>query len=398
MRFIIIFIFILLNANELQITKYITNKNPKIYVEYLNSNNKINSLLKIDSNIISHYKLEGFKKISSLTDTNLDKYTGYDYLLRFKYENNKLVALLYDLLSKKVLIYKQYKIPNFNLYPFLVHSLSYDINSALNFIPVPWIKRKIVYSVNIAPKENDIFIADITLKYRKKIIAGGMNIFPKWVDKNQTSIYYTKFLNKPTLLKYNLRTGKTTKILSSEGMLVVSDVKGDNLLLTLALNDQPDIYEYNLNSKKLKRLTTYPGIDVSGKFYGDDILFISDRLGNPNVYKKNLKTDIISKVIYYSKNQISFTTYKDNIVISTRETNKAFAKNTFNLLLVKKNSFDVKRLTMTGKNIYPVFSNDGSTILFIKQNNFNSKLGIIRLKENKIFYFKLNRVLQSFDF
>jgi TolB protein len=281
----------------------------------------------------------------------------------------------------------------------MIHALSYDINSKLGFEPIPWIKRKIVYSVNMAPKESAIFISDITLTYRKKIVSGGFNIFPKWADRAQTEIYYTKYLREPTLFKYNIYTGKKTRVMVSSGMLIVSDVDFDNnkLLLTLAPNDQPDIYEYNLYSKSLKRITKYTGIDVNGHFYGNNILFISNRLGNPNVYQKNLSTGIVKKVIYYSKNQISLTAYNDDIVISSRETNNALGNNTFNLLLVNKNSDDIKRLTLGGKNMLPVFSNDGSTIFFIKEYHFNSKIGIIRLKENKIFYFRLSKIIQSFD-
>jgi len=66
--------------------------------------------------------------------------------------------------------------------------------------------------------------------------------------------------------------------------------------------------------------------------------------------------------------------------------------------MINKNSNKVRRLTFGGKNMLPVFSKDGSTVLFIKEYNFSSKLGIIRLKENKVFYFKINRKMQSFDF
>ena len=397
--FLLIFIFLSLNAKDLQITKYVINEKPKILLEYVHTNNKINHMLKVDTSLISHYELIKGKHIDSLTKIDFDNYSGYNYLLRIDYHDNNLFAVLYDLISHKVVLYKKYKINNFNSYPFMIHALSYDINLKLNCTPVPWIKKKIVYSVNIAPKENDIFISDITLTYRKKIIAGGFNIFPKWANKEQTEIYYTKYLNKPTLFKYNIYTGDKQKILTSDGMLVVSDVRENKILLTLAPNDQADVYEYDLINKKLTRLTKYTGIDVNGKFYGDDkILFISNRLGNPNVYQKNLINNIIKKVIYYSKNQISLAAYNNNIVISTRETNKAFSSNTFNLLLIKNNSGDIKRLTFGGKNILPVFSDDGSTILFIKEYKFSSKLGIIRLNENKIFYFRLSKIIQSFDF
>jgi TolB protein len=55
-------------------------------------------------------------------------------------------------------------------------------------------------------------------------------------------------------------------------------------------------------------------------------------------------------------------------------------------------------LTFGGKNILPSFSEGGDSIIFIKEYKFNSKIGIIRLKENKIYYFKLNKKIQSFDF
>jgi TolB protein len=399
--FLLLLIFLYLNADELKITKYITNQKPKIYVEYVNSNKKLNHMLKIDSKIISHYDMKIGGKTKSLTHMDISKYKGYNYLLRINYKNKILTALLYDLIAKKIKLYKKYKIPNFNSYPFMIHALSYDINSKLGFNPIPWIKRKIVYSVNMAPKENAIFIADITLTYRKKLISGGFNIFPKWANKSQTEIYYTKYLREPTLFKYNIYTGKKTRIMSSNGMLIVSDVDFNNhkLLLTLAPNDQPDIYEYNLDSRKLNRITKYIGIDVNGHFYGNNsILFISNRLGNPNVYQKNLDSGIVKKVIYYSKNQISLTAHNNAIVISSRETNKAFSNNSFNLLLINKNNNNVKRLTFGGKNISPVFSNDGSSIFFIKEYNFNSKIGIIRLKEKKIFYFRLSKIIQSFDY
>jgi len=381
--------------------KYITNQKPKIYVEYLNSNHKLNHMIRLDTTIISHYDIKMGGKVKNLTSIDFAKYKGYNYLLRFNYQHKILTAVLYNLVTKKTDMYKKYKIPNFNSYPFMIHSLSYDINSKLGFNQIPWIKRKIVYSINIAPKENDIFIADITLTYRKRVISGGFNIFPKWANKSQTEIYYTKYLRAPTLFKYNIYSGKKTRIMSSNGMLIVSDVDFDKkrLLLTLAPHDQPDIYEYDLNNKSLVQLTNYVGIDVSGKFYkNDSILFISNRLGNPNVYQKSLESGIVKKVVQYSKNQISLTAHNNDIVISTRETNKAFGGNTFNLLSVNRENNSIKRLTFGGKNMLPAFSPDGGSLFFIKEYRFNSKLGIIRLKENKIFYFRLSKIIQSFDF
>jgi len=196
----------------------------------------------------------------------------------------------------------------------------------------------------------------------------------------------------------NLRTGKMEKILTSQGLLIVSDVKKDKLLLTLAPNGQPDVYEYDLNDKKLTKLTDYKGIDVNGKFWGDDkVVFVSDRYGTPMVFSKNLKNGRIQRVLYHGKNQVGVDAYKNYLVVSTRETNNAFSKNTFNLFLVNKDDDSLKRLTFKGQNSYPNFSVDGNSIMFIKRENFYSKIGIIRLNENKVFYYPLPKILQSFD-
>jgi len=398
--FLIFFIIVFINAKNFEIIKYVTNDKPKIVMEYQTLPKKISSLILKDTKLISHYSIDIKNKISNIKQSvNIKEYNGYNYLLRVNYKNKSLYVILYDLLKHKIILNKIYKIATFNIYPFMVHSLSYDINEKLSFAPIDWIKRKIIYSIYMAPKEQSIFLADITLTYRKKLISGGLNIFPKWANKEQTEIYYTKLQNQPVLYKYNIYTGKKRRILSSSGMLIVSDVKKNNLLLTLAIDDQPDIYLYNLDNKSLKRLTDFKGIDVNGQFYGDDkIVFISDRLGYPNVYQKDLANGIVSKIIYHGKNHISVSTHQNNVVISSRETHKEFGNNTFNLLLLNKNNDFVKRLTFKGKNMLPIFTNDGSTILFIKEYKFNSKLGIIRLKENKIFYFKISRKIQSFDF
>jgi len=397
---ILFFSILILQAQNLEIIKYVNNTQPKIVVEYNNLPNKLQKLLLKDTTIISHYSLDIKNQIKNITSPiSASQYNGYNYLLRLNYKNKVLTALLYDLLSHKVILYKKYKIPAFNVYPFMIHSLSYDINSKLGFKAINWIKRKIVYSIYMAPKEQSIFVSDITLTYRKRIISGGLNIFPKWADDTQSEIYYTKLERQPVLYKYNIHTGVKEKILTVPGMLIVSDVKNDKLLLTLAVHDQPDIYEYDINSKSLKRITTFIGIDVNGQFYDDNkIVFISNRLGYPNVYQKNLSNDEVSQFIFHGKNHISVSAYKDKVIVSSRETNNEFDNNTFNLLLINKDTAFVKRLTFGGKNMLPVFSKDGSTILFIKEYKFNSKLGIIRLNENKIFYFKLNRIIQSFDF
>ena len=163
----------------------------------------------------------------------------------------------------------------------------------------------------------------------------------------------------------------------------------------MAPKGQTDIYEYNLKSKRLRKITFYPGIDVSGKFWKNDYVFISDRFGVPYLFEK--RGSKVIKVMYHGKNQIGVDTYNNLLVVSTRESDKSFGANTFNLFLLNKNDDSLKRLTFKGQNSYPNFSVDGNSIMFIKRENFYSKIGIIRLNENKVFYYPLPKILQSFD-
>jgi TolB protein len=293
---------------------------------------------------------------------------------------------------------KIYRSNSYAYFPFLVHKAVYDINEYFSLPHAKFLIRKVIYSMLVAPKQANIYLADYTLSYKKRIVSGGLNIFPKWADEKQNIIYFTKIKRLPILYRLNLRTGKMKRILTSQGLLIVSDVKKDKLLLTLALNNQPDIYEYDIKSRKLTKLTSYKGIDVSGKFLGDDkIIFVSDRFGMPMVFSKDLKNGAVQRILYHGKNQVGVDVYKDYLVISTRESNNAFSKNTFNLFLVNENDDSLKRLTFKGQNSYPNFSVDGNSIMFIKKENFYSKIGIIRLNENKVFYYPLPKILQSFD-
>lgn len=375
--FLIVGLFLF--ANELVITKYFNIK-PKIAINFSGDKNVL-KILKMDLTVLDHFNF------------TINKENNATYKFDFSYNNNTLRVKYF--VNGKMNVEKIYKSNSYAYFPFLVHKAVYDINEFFKMPKAKFLIRKVVYSLLVAPKEANIYIADYTLSYKKLIISGGLNIFPKWADENQNIIYYTKYERLPTLYKFNLRTGKREKILTSQGILIVSDVKKDKLLLTLALNGAPDVYEYNLKNKKLTQITKYPGIDVNGKFWGEKIVFISDRYGTPFVFSKSKLG--IERVLYHGKNQVGLDAYKNYLVISSRETDNAFSSNTFNLFLVNKEDDSLKRLTFKGQNSYPNFSVDGNSIMFIKTENFYSKIGIIRMRENKIFYYPLNKRLQSFD-
>jgi len=318
------------------------------------------------------------------------------YVIRFKmYEDdNKALNIQLKLLQNDgIKINKTYRISKKSLYMFISHSIAYDINKFMEAPSVEWMKRKVVFARMVASKRSELVVADYTLTYQSIVIKGGFNIFPKWANKAQTEIYYSSLDGfKPTLNHYNLRTGKISKVISSDGIMICSDVSRDSmeLLLTMARDGQPDIYLYNIKTKRLTRETRYSGIDVNGQFMGENkIVFISSRLGYPNVFSKTLGESDVEQMVYYGKSNAACSANREYIVYKARESSDSFAKNTFNLHLISTKTDSIRRLTATGVNEFPRFSNDGDAIIFIKNYQNQSAIGIIRLHHNKNYLFPL---------
>ena len=296
---------------------------------------------------------------------------------------------------------QNYTLNNIEQYPFLAHKSVKESVNFLGLAPVEWMDHKILIARTNNPRKSQIIMADYTLTYQKVIIDGGLNLFPKWGNEEQSVFYYTSYDNDmPTLFRYDLRNNQATKILSSGGMVVASDVnrKGDKILITMAPQDQPDVYLYDLNSKNLTKLTNYSGIDVNANFIGEDeskVVFVSDRLGYPNIFIQNIGSTSAEQVVFHGRNNSAVSTYKDFLVYSSREPNQA---GVFNIYLMSINKEDIRQLSANGKNLFPRFSSDGGSIVFIKYLGAQSALGVIRVNANKTFYFPLKvGKIQSID-
>ncbi len=369
---------------------------------------KFSKLLLGDLQVTSHFSTNptiGYAKLSDPID--FARYKDVAYLLRYKlsyddFGNLQAKAILYDTKTAQPLFQKLYRLKERERYPFIAHKIVYDLNEALHFPDVSFLKSFVIFSKYIGPKRSDIVLSDYTLTYQKTIVHGGLNIFPKWADKEQRSFYYTDMQGLPTLYKVDIYKGVRTKILSGEGMLVCSDVSedGSRLLLTMAPNAQPDIYEYDIHTHALRRVTRYPGIDVNGNYIENEtrVVFVSDRLGNPTIFAKRIGSRAVERIVYHGKNNSALNSFGHYIVYSSRETDNAFGQNTFNLYLTSTTSDYIRRLTANGVNIFPRFSSDGETVLFIKEYRRQTALGVIRLKYNKSYIFPLyTGKIQSID-
>jgi TolB protein len=372
--------------------------------------NKIAKVLEQDLNVSGHFEVKNekvmlafnerpnFVMLRNKTDlmVNLSVgQSGFGGLL--------LLIKMYDVNSGTLVLDKSFSSSKADRYVFLAHRSAIAINDYMNAPKIAWMDKFVIFSRYMNARQSEIVIADYTLAYQKTIVKGGLNIFPKWAGNAQESFYYTTYnRGKPTLVKTNLFTGQSTDILSSDGMIICSDVSSDGskLLLTMSPDNQPDIYLYNTYSRSKTRITDYKGIDVGGSFVENDtkVVFVSDRLQHPNIFVQQIGSRAVERLVYHGKNNSAATAYKNYIVYSSREGDNEFAKNSFNLYLVSTKDDFIRRLTTNGKNQFPKFSADGESVLFIKQYENTSSVGILRLNYDKSFLFPLKGGnIQSID-
>jgi len=359
-----------------------------------------------DLNVISLFNVDRFHRVTHYNDTDvMVENKDMNYVLRYKMfedDNGALNVNMKIIQDSSEVFSKSYKVSRQNIYMFVSHAMAYDINEFMGEPSVAWMKRKVIFSRIVGAKKSEIVISDYSLAYQHVIVKGGFNVFPKWANYAQNSFYYTSLDGlEPTLKHVDIKTVKVTNIISSDGMMICSDVShdGKTLLLTMAKNGQPDIYTYNIVTKKYKRETVYGGIDVNAQFMDKNrIIFISSRLGYPNVFSKRLDTKEVEQMVYYGRSNSACSSNGEYIVYKARETSNAFDKNTFNLHLISMKTDFIRRLTATGINEFPRFSRDGDAILFIKNYKSQSSIGIIRLNHNKNYLFPLKYgKVQSMD-
>jgi len=329
-----------------------------------------------------------------------------EYVLKYtmsQTQGTKLSIRLLRASDGKEFFKKSYAISSAAKMPFLVHKAVSDINKALRYPSIDWINRYVIFSRYLTPKRSEIVLADYTFTYEKTIIRGGLNLFPKWADKKQRSFYYTSYRGLiPTLYRLNIYNGARSKVASSEGMMVCSDVSidGKRLLLTMAPQGQPDIYELNLATGEKTKITHFNGIDVNGKYVDDEgrMVFVSNRLGYANIFMKDIRGSAVSQIVYHGRNNNACDAYGEKIVYASRESSSAFGHNRFNLYLTSINSTTTRPLTTTGSNQFPRFSSDGSVILYIKQTKSGSSVGYINLQSKQSLLFPINgRKIQAID-
>ena len=393
------------------------NTLPKILVSVSNDTTEVVTLNKIKKTLVKDLEVSGHFEVKilenqikyeespdvlTLSNQGVDLYLNLSAKLDASGEY-RLFTKLFDINARALLLEKVYTSSQEERYPFLAHRTAISINELFKAPSIEWMDKFVLFSTYQGPGKANIMIGDYTLTYKKTVVTGGLNIFPKWADSEQKSIYFTSYsYDKPTLVKLNIFNRKREIIMQSDGMIACSDINddGSKILVTAAPNNQPDVYLVDTRTKKKTLVTKYSGIDVGAQFLENDsrIVFVSDRLGSPNIFAQDINSSGVEKLVYHSKNNSSATTYKNNIVYSSKDSDNELGEKSFNLYLMSTKSDSLKRLTSSGINQFPKFSQDGESLLFIKTYNGNSSVGIIRLDFNKSFLFPLTGGrIQSID-
>jgi len=359
-----------------------------------------------DLKISGHFLPDRTHHYGSVTNgTIAPSLKSKDYVLKYALSQSgglKATVKLFNASDASLLAVKDYGIGSANKYPFLAHKIISDINAVLKYPDVSWLNRYVIFSRYTTAKRSVIILADYTMQYQKTVIRGGLNLFPKWADPQQKSFYYTSFNGAlPTLYRLNIYNGSKTRITSSQGMLVCSDVSqnGSRILLTMAPNAQPDIYEMSVASRSLRQITNFAGIDVGGKYLGGEqrIVFVSNRLGYANIFKKSIGGSAVSQVVYRGRDNNAVDANGNKVLYSSRESHNSFGLNAFNLYLTSANGSGTRPLTTTGVNQFPRFSANGNAILYVKQYQNRSSVGYINLASKQTLLFPLGGKVQSID-
>jgi TolB protein len=364
------------------------------------NHSKLFKLLLTDLKMSGHFVVDKELRRSSFNDSLLPmELHDREYLLKYSYapSGRTLKVKLIRVADSNIILQKSYSVNVASRYPFLSHNAVVDINHVLGYEDISWMRRNILFSKYTTSRKSEIWIADYTLSFSSVLVRGGLNLFPKWANSNQSAFYYTSYNGMlPTLYRVDMGSGKRRKVISSQGMLVASDVTedGSKILLTMAPNGQPDIYEYSISSGSKKRLTKFRGIDVNGKYLGDEsrIAFVSDRVGGANIYTKSIGSNAISRAAHYGNDNSSCDAWGEYLLYSVREGGSD------NIYLGSANSSYVRPLTSSGKNRLPRFSKDGKVILYIKKNGGRNLIGYMNLATKQSALFKMQSgKIQSID-
>ena len=127
----------------------------------------------------------------------------------------------------------------------------------------------------------------------------GINLLPKWAPDG-TGMIYTILQSAGTQVFFHNfgKNGSTvgrSRLLTPNGTLNTGgsfSPDGQNLVVTMSVDQSADLYSISLKNNKATRLTFRSGIETQADWSpdGKKIVFVSDRSGTPQVYLLDMET------------------------------------------------------------------------------------------------------------
>ena len=159
----------------------------------------------------------------------------------------------------------------------------------------PYFDSRIVYTSETGPKDHRIKRLAIMDQdgANHRFLTNGQSIVltPRFAPNQQTIVYMSYEGQRPTIYAYDLNTGRSRKLVSSNHLAFGPHVSPDGrwVVFTMSIGGNADIYRVPMSGGAPQQLTNTPGIDTGGSFSpdGTQIVFESDRSGSQQLYVMN---------------------------------------------------------------------------------------------------------------
>lgn len=220
-----------------------------------------------------------------------------DMRLELKAEAGKVIFSLKDTGEEELELFKEIL-----TLPRKVHPL--DVRELVNRMTERITGHKGLLGSAIAmvlrqPGYAKVIVATNTHGDRLKLISRNrdVNLLPKWNPSGNALVYTVLTPDGSKVYFHNLAGNNgSSRFITSTGTLNTGGTfspGGEELLMTMSLNQNADLVRIHLKTKKIKQVTRRRGIETQVHWapQGKNIVFVSDRTGTPQVYRMDLDTN-----------------------------------------------------------------------------------------------------------
>lgn len=281
----------------------------------------------------------------------------------FRKSATQLKVILYDLLLKRPIASKEYKI--IENWRWLAHNIADDVIKLLTG-EEGVSQTEIAFSCNTKDgKELGVVDYDGANPYlltKDK----GLKLFPDWSPKGD-KIAFCSYdqSNSLNIYTYDLNHKRIVQLTKRSGLNTTPAWSPDGKIIACALSDRNNLnlYQISPDGRTQRRITTSSSVAISPTWSpsGQELAFVSDRTGVPQIYVINLEGTDWRRLTYEGTYNTSpaWSPRGDLIAYVSRVSN-----GTNQIFITDINGEARMQLTFEGYNEDPVWSPDGLHLAF----------------------------------